>query len=105
MPPVIDVHTHVVPERWDDWSRQVAGPWPGIVHHPGGGASLVVGDKPIRELSAGAFDPTARLEDMDRRGVDVHVISPPPPMFCYWADSKPAQAFARMQNEHIASLC
>ena len=103
---VIDVHTHVVPERWDDWSaRHAVGPWPAIAHHDDGSASLVVGGKAIRTFSAGAFKPAARLEDMDRRGVGVHVISPPPPMFCYWAEAKAAQAWARMQNENIAALC
>ena len=104
--PVIDVHTHVVPERWDDWSaRHAVGPWPAIAHHDDGTASLIVGGKPVRALETGAFKVAARLEDMDRRGVDVHAISPPPPMFCYWAEAKAARAGARMQNEHIAALC
>ncbi len=103
---VIDVHTHVVPERWDDWSaRHAVGPWPAIAHHDDGTASLVVGGKAVRALETGAFKVAARLEDMDRSGVDVHAISPPPPMFCYWAEAKAARAWARMQNEHIAALC
>ena len=36
---------------------------------------------------------------MDRLGVDRQVLSPPPVMFCYWAEARAAQAFARMQNE------
>jgi len=104
--PVIDVHTHVVPERWDDWSaRHAVGPWPAIAHHDDGTASLVVGGKAVRALETGAFKVAARLEDMDRSGVDVHAISPPPAMFCYWAEAKAARAWARMQNEHIAALC
>ena len=103
---VVDVHTHVVPPRWDDWSaRHTVGPWPTITHHADGRASLIVGGRAIRALAAGGFDPAARLDDMDRRGVDVHAISPPPPMFCYWADATAAQAWTRMQNEHIAALC
>ena len=104
--PVIDVHTHVVPERWDDWSaRHAVGPWPAIAHRDDGTASLVVGGKAVRALETGAFKVAARLGDMDRSGVDVHAISPPPAMFCYWAEAKAARAWARMQNEHIAALC
>src|SRR5207245_2476290 len=52
--PVIDVHTHVVPERWDDWSaRHAVGPWPAIAHHDDGTASLIVGGKPVRALETG----------------------------------------------------
>ena len=104
--PVIDVHTHVVPERWDDWGvRHAVGPWPAIAHHDDGSASLVVGGKAVRALETGAFKVAARLQDMDRGGVDVHAISPPPLMFCYWAEAKAARAWARMQNENIAALC
>jgi len=67
-----------------------------MTHHDDGSASLVVGGRAVRALEAGAFKVAARLEDMDRRGVDVHAISPPPPMFCYWAEAKAAQAWARM---------
>jgi aminocarboxymuconate-semialdehyde decarboxylase len=41
---------------------------------------------------------------MDRLGIDVQVLSPPPVMFCYWAEAKPAQAFARLQNENVAAI-
>ena len=35
---------------------------------------------------------------MARLGIDRQALSPPPIMFCYWADAKANQAFARMQN-------
>jgi aminocarboxymuconate-semialdehyde decarboxylase len=41
---------------------------------------------------------------MDRLGIDVQVLSPPPVMFCYWADAKAGGAFARMQNENVAGI-
>src|SRR5205814_1014006 len=37
-------------------------------------------------------------------GVDVQALSPPPVMFCYWADAKATQGFARMQNAHVAEI-
>ena len=44
----------------------------GAVHETG--ASLVVGGKAVRALETGAFKVAARLQDMDRGGVDVHAI-------------------------------
>ena len=41
---------------------------------------------------------------MDRLGIDRQALSPPPVMFCYWAEARANQAFARMQNEHVATI-
>ena len=46
-----------------------------------------------------------RLDDMDRMGVDVQVISPSPTQYYYWAERERAAEIVRVQNEHIASLC
>jgi aminocarboxymuconate-semialdehyde decarboxylase len=35
-------------------------------------------------------------------GVELQALSPPPVMFCYWADARATEAFARMQNENVA---
>src|SRR5205814_1754013 len=39
-----------------------------------------------------------------RLGIDRQALSPPPIMFCYWADAKATQAFARMQNAFVAEV-
>jgi len=41
---------------------------------------------------------------MDRLGIAQQVISPPPVMFTYWADAKPALEFAQRQNDAIAAF-
>src|SRR3989442_13978559 len=41
---------------------------------------------------------------MDRLRIDVQALSPPPVMFCYWADAKANQGFARMQNASVAEI-
>lgn len=101
-----DLHTHLVPPAWEDFAaRYPGGPWPRLVRsgEPGRG-TLMTGDRVFREITDQAWDPGRRLEDMARRGIDVQALSPPPVMFCYWAEARAGQAFARMQNEHVAAV-
>lgn len=49
-------------------------------------------------------DPAAKLRAMDRKGLDVSVISPPPPLFYYWADAETGARIAGLVNDGIAEL-
>lgn len=101
----IDVHTHVVPPRWEDWAAKYGGGrWPRLVPRDACRATIMTGDQFFRDIDDRSWSPARRLEDMDRLGVDRQVLSPPPVMFCYWAEPKACQAFCRLQNENVASL-
>ena len=101
----IDLHTHIVPEQWEDFAaRYGGGRWPRLVHRDACRATIMTGDAVFREVTIGPGDPERRIEDMDRLGIDRQVLSPPPVMFCYWAEARAAQAFARMQNESVAAI-
>jgi aminocarboxymuconate-semialdehyde decarboxylase len=101
----IDLHTHIVPPRWEDFaSRWGAGAWPRLESADACRATLLTGDRFFRAITDQAWSPARRLEDMDRLGIDCQALSPPPVMFCYWAEPRAGQAFARMQNEHVASV-
>jgi aminocarboxymuconate-semialdehyde decarboxylase len=101
----IDLHTHVVPPRWDDWAARFGGGrWPRLQPKDACRATLMTGDQFFRDIDDRSWDPGRRVEDMDRLGVDVQVLSPPPVMFCYWAEAKATQAFARLQNENVAAI-
>ena len=49
-------------------------------------------------------DPEAKLQAMDRKGIDTSILSPPPPLFYYWADPETATRTARLVNDGIAEL-
>jgi aminocarboxymuconate-semialdehyde decarboxylase len=101
----IDLHTHVVPPRWDDFaSRYGGGQWPRLVPGEDCRGTLMTGREFFRAIDDRSWNPARRLEDMARLGIDRQALSPPPVMFVYWAEAKAAQAFARMQNEFIASV-
>ena len=50
-------------------------------------------------------DPTQRLTDMDRMGIDVQAISPSPMQYYYWADPEQAEQIVTLCNERIAEIC
>lgn len=112
--PVIDVHTHILPRTWPDWTRRsgYAG-WIELAHTDPGCARMcqstsVDGSTPpkfFREIHANCWDPLVRLADMDRVGVDAQVLSTVPVMFAYWAKPRDAYDLARLLNDHIAEVC
>ena len=101
----IDVHTHFLPPEWEDWAnKHVGNRWPRLDHCDACSANMMVGDGFFRHVTDQCWSPERRIEDMDRLGVDVQAISPTPIMFCYWAEAKACQEFARMQNEYCAEV-
>jgi aminocarboxymuconate-semialdehyde decarboxylase len=46
----------------------------------------------------------SKLESMDRKGLDVAVISPAPPLFYYWADADLALHVAKLVNDGVAEM-
>lgn len=71
-----------------------------------GAASVEHNNRVMLPKAAGGLnDPSIRLADMDRMGVDVQLVSPLPTQYYYWADEPLAEQIVRLQNEHIAALC
>jgi aminocarboxymuconate-semialdehyde decarboxylase len=99
----IDLHTHLIPPGWEDWATKFGGErWPRLVEHDACRATIMTGEQFFRDVDDRSWNAARRIEDMDRMGVGLQALSPPPVMFCYWADARATEAFARMQNENVA---
>lgn len=101
----IDLHTHVLPERWPDLAERYG--YSGFVrieHYAPCKARLLVGDAFFRDIEESCWSPARRFEDCARDGVDMQVLSTLPVMFSYWARPSDAYDLHRMLNDHIAEL-
>lgn len=101
----IDLHTHVLPERWPDLrARYGYGGFVQLEHTGPGCARMAIDGQPFRDIEANCWCPDARLADCARHGVDVQVLSTVPVMFSYWAKPRDALDLARLLNDHVAEM-
>jgi aminocarboxymuconate-semialdehyde decarboxylase len=101
----IDIHTHILPERWPDLRERYGyGGWVRLEHHCPGCAKMMVDDRFFREIESNGWDPGTRIGDCDATGVDVQVLSTVPVMFGYWAKPEDGADLSRILNDHIAGI-
>lgn len=96
MPPVIDVHTHVVPPGWpalgspdDPWLRMDSAT----------AATIMLGDREFRRITDACWNADTRLADMDADGIDVQVVLPTPVFFGYHREPADAARIAGIFND------
>ena len=64
----------------------------------------MIGDRVFREITDNVWDPLQRIEECDRDGVSMQVLSTVPVMFSYWAKPTDALDLSRRLNDHIAEV-
>jgi len=101
---LIDVHCHVIPESFpDNPSPERNTRWPCLNITPQS-ASLIIDGKPFRDVDARSWNIARRIEDMDRDGVAVQVLSPLPELLSYWFEDVDALAMCDHVNAVIARM-
>ncbi|MBA3831354.1 MAG: amidohydrolase family protein [Chthoniobacterales bacterium] len=101
----IDLHTHILPHDWPDLDARYG--YSGFVrleHHKPCCARMMIGGRFFREIGDNVWEPARRIEDCDRTGVSIQVLSTVPVMFSYWAKPADALDLSRRLNDHIAEV-
>ncbi|MGA9527208.1 MAG: tryptophan 2,3-dioxygenase family protein [Terriglobales bacterium] len=104
--PIIDIHNHFFPRAWPDLAARFGTPnWPWIKHTEPGKAEIMVGDRFFRHIYSACWDPEVRLQEMDRDGVEMQIISATPVLFAYDRPVEHALDCARLFNDAALELC
>lgn len=101
---VIDIHSHVIPPEIVEAIEADPTRFMARIEDDGGSRRMVHDQGYAYPLFDEFTDPETKLQAMDRKGIDTSVLSPPPPLFYYWADSDTAAQTARLVNDGIAGL-
>jgi aminocarboxymuconate-semialdehyde decarboxylase len=100
----IDIHSHVIPDRIVAAIAANPKRFQARVEGEGAARKLVHDQGYIYPLFEEFYRTEAKLESMDRKGIDISVISPAPPMFYYWADADLALEVAGLVNDGVADM-
>lgn len=97
---IVDIHAHFTPPEWINAIRRDNTRYGcRIEEDDQGGLSLAVGDSRPALLQPFLSDLPARLDAMQRRGLEHQVLSPPMTIVTYQSKGLHGQALARLFNE------
>lgn len=102
--PVVDIHSHAIPPRVVEAIEADPVGFMARIEGEGKERRIVHDQGYAYPLFEEFTDPVAKLRAMDRKGLDVSVLSPPPPLFYYWVDAEAGARIARLVNDGIAEL-
>jgi aminocarboxymuconate-semialdehyde decarboxylase len=104
--PVVDTHTHFIPTEFVELLRAGDGP-PGLhLTDRDGREALIEHDNGLAYPALDVFhDAGSKLEQMDRDGIDISLVSLSPSLLLYWiAPAETTRAHALI-NDAAAALC
>ncbi|MDS9471403.1 amidohydrolase family protein [Sporosarcina pasteurii] len=101
----VDFHTHIISEDFPDLAAKYGDErFPVLDRTCDCGAEIMIKGKSFRKITDQAWDIKKRLEDMDKEGIDIQVLSPIPVTLSYWAEPEAGLELSKSQNDFIASI-
>ena len=100
----VDMHSHVVPREIIEAVRAAPQKYKAAFELTARGERISRPGKTI-PFTAEFHDAGAKIESMERKGIDISAISPGPQVFFYWLDAAVAIESARIVNDGIAAMC
>jgi len=101
----IDIHTHVVPERFPRYAGSRADvPWPSMAPAANCHQHIMISGKVYRTVADGCWSAPRRIEAMDRMRVGRQALSPMPELLSYWLPLDDAGVLIRYINDEIARM-
>ena len=101
----IDVHAHVVPERFPSYMRTpTPADWPSMAEAQACHKHVMVSGRIYRTVSDQCWSAPKRLVDMDAMNVRLQALSPMPELLSTWMEAEPANDLLRYINDQIAEM-
>jgi aminocarboxymuconate-semialdehyde decarboxylase len=100
----IDLHSHILPASVVDAIAADPGTFSARIESEGKSRYVAHDQGFAYPLFDEFVEPEAKIGAMDRKSLDVSVLSPPPTLFYYWADAKTGSKIARLINDGIAEF-
>ena len=101
----IDVHTHIVPEKFPAYAGlRNDVPWPTMQHDGCGHAHVMISGKKYRTVPDTCWDAAKRTRGMDAMRVARQALSPMPELLSYWLPLADAKVMIRWLNDSIAQM-
>ena len=102
---VIDIHTHIVPEKFPPYRGKGKDvPWPSMADAHACHKHVMISGKLYRTVSDGSWSVPRRIEQMSEMRVTRQVLSPMPELLSYWLPLDDAKVLIRYLNEQIAEM-
>ncbi|PLR79799.1 amidohydrolase [Bacillus canaveralius] len=101
---IIDTHHHIIPKTIVDSIRKGDSRFQAEIQVRDGQEWIVHRQGYAYPLFNKFYDANAKQEDMKAANLDLLVLSPAPPMFCYWLDTTVAIETSRMVNDGTAEF-
>jgi aminocarboxymuconate-semialdehyde decarboxylase len=101
----IDIHTHVVPERFPPYAGKGKDvPWPSMADADACHKHVMISGKLYRTVTDGSWSVPRRIEQMSEMRVNRQALSPMPELLSYWLPLADAKVLIRYLDEQIAEM-